>query len=705
LDKLSILFPYYNCFEKPAHTVRSFTSSLKNRRQHVRFEQEYQSAPMPFMRKRSLTTTAEHGGSAMSGDASTASHTTIATESSVQQAHHFIKKEANKYNANNAAANDIKTSLHEAQHLFKKESTSLNDFQREDKKDLRKIDSGMLSSLIKIQMLSTLIYQKLNELVSGDLVEESGLTEQDYHILLSHDAAYNAFVNLLAKALLRIETATNPQHRLPKKFMRSKQKKYIEVLKLNSCLVRDQIKTNQESRSFHPHQNVCGENEKKHKRLKVIESDSDEEEVIYIGTKSVEQKHKEMEGEDDRPSIILKSKVPDLNKVDIAMKGMKHETVGGDQKYHNPNLDPEVYDNGTSVDEKEYKLQKENDIRLCGDVKGSFRDIGFAKWSGGWQPVIQLGPFDAPSGPVRDEWMSIFDKQVKKERMPRLVYWYGTPHWENLTRAFSFIHHSEIISYDEGVKMGLNKFPNQKKTDAEMKLSEHEEFLNDGLEELDIELALPKKERVAWLKKKESYEFSPKNSAAFAFPFHQDTAVKNEINTCSSSLHPVAKAMRYAARPMAVDVVVGNDTSIFSSTINNENHRLSQFQREAANAMNHISSFSTEFLVKEDDTPKQVSKTSNHGDSNSDNGNQELLSFLLSQKLCIKGSPVEFFNWLVNSEDILSLADLAEALSDTNYVRESLQVGDGRAGLKGFKRNMFMRAVIHQLSKMKQEIE
>lgn len=81
--------------------------------------------------------------------------------------------------------------------------------------------------------------------------------------------------------------------------------------------------------------------------------------------------------------------------------------------------------------------------------------------------------------------------------------------------------------------------------------------------------------------------------------------------------------------------------------------------------------------------------------NNTDNDeNLQLLLFLQTQKACIKGSPEIFFRWLVNSEDIASLTDLAEAVSDEDYVRETLQVGNGQAGLKGFKRNAFKKALL-----------
>jgi len=88
---------------------------------------------------------------------------------------------------------------------------------------------------------------------------------------------------------------------------------------------------------------------------------------------------------------------------------------------------------------------------------------------------------------------------------------------------------------------------------------------------------------------------------------------------------------------------------------------------------------------------KKFSGTIDNVDSDD---NLRLLLFLQSQKACIKGSPEAFFRWLVNSEDIASLADLSEAVFDEDYVRETLQVGNGQAGLKGFKRNVFKKALL-----------
>ena len=70
-----------------------------------------------------------------------------------------------------------------------------------------------------------------------------------------------------------------------------------------------------------------------------------------------------------------------------------------------------------------------------------------------------------------------------------------------------------------------------------------------------------------------------------------------------------------------------------------------------------------------------------------------LLTFLRSQSACIKGSVDDFYNWLVQSEDIDTIEALKEASQDDDYLNETMKNGSGRSGLKGFKRKPFQRAV------------
>jgi hypothetical protein len=65
--------------------------------------------------------------------------------------------------------------------------------------------------------------------------------------------------------------------------------------------------------------------------------------------------------------------------------------------------------------------------------------------------------------------------------------------------------------------------------------------------------------------------------------------------------------------------------------------------------------------------------------------NDPLLQFLRTQQNCIKGNADEFFVWLVKSEDVDTIAALKEAVSDEEYLAETMKNGNGTVGLKGFK--------------------
>jgi len=76
------------------------------------------------------------------------------------------------------------------------------------------------------------------------------------------------------------------------------------------------------------------------------------------------------------------------------------------------------------------------------------------------------------------------------------------------------------------------------------------------------------------------------------------------------------------------------------------------------------------------------------------NENDPLLVFLRSQKQCIKGSVDEFYLWLVKYENIESMMALKEAVSDDDYLNDTMRIGDRSYGVKGFKLSTFKRVVL-----------
>jgi len=125
------------------------------------------------------------------------------------------------------------------------------------------------------------------------------------------------------------------------------------------------------------------------------------------------------------------------------------------------------------------------------------------------------------------------------------------------------------------------------------------------------------------------------------------------------------------------------DTSISSPT--------KSLPREVPSEIGIRSQFTRETMTITEDGDR--SSTSNTTSNSTLNENDPLLMFLRTQHLCIKGSIEEFYTWLVN-EDIDCMSALKEAVSDDEYLDDSMKKGCGSSGIKGFKRKAFQRAVM-----------
>jgi len=77
----------------------------------------------------------------------------------------------------------------------------------------------------------------------------------------------------------------------------------------------------------------------------------------------------------------------------------------------------------------------------------------------------------------------------------------------------------------------------------------------------------------------------------------------------------------------------------------------------------------------------------------------ELLHFLQSEEVskCIKGGAADFCRWLIESQEITSLIDLSEAVSEDEYLNDDLRLGLGLVGLKVFKLKTFRRLVLEEV--------
>jgi len=200
-----------------------------------------------------------------------------------------------------------------------------------------------------------------------------------------------------------------------------------------------------------------------------------------------------------RNKMRKRSKIKEPKAKQIDRLG-KHKDVEREKDDTNSNSNNMISENLRTKAMSSFSSETNALLKLVDNSQ--FREVGFAKWQRNWLPIIQLGPYDISPGPVRNEWMKIFQKTNKA---PRLVYWYGSTR-DNLSSSFSFMNQKAIVSYNEGIKQSHDKLPSKikKKITAGKKLTVTENILVKGLGELKDESELSKEDRLDWLKIEEN---------------------------------------------------------------------------------------------------------------------------------------------------------------------------------------------------------
>lgn len=128
----------------------------------------------------------------------------------------------------------------------------------------------------------------------------------------------------------------------------------------------------------------------------------------------------------------------------------------------------------TSEDPKELVL-----TQIPAHIRSNFLEIGFYKQrlQNLYLPVLCLSPFDVPSGPIRDDWLSKFDKDSKVLSLG--VYFYG----KTGGAAYGTIPWFGFVPYEKAVQRNLNQVPKQiqGKMDAGEALEDYEKELVEGI--------------------------------------------------------------------------------------------------------------------------------------------------------------------------------------------------------------------------------
>ena len=227
--------------------------------------------------------------------------------------------------------------------------------------------------------------------------------------------------------------------------------------------------------------------------------------------------------------------------------------------------------------------------------------------------------------------------------------------------------------------------------------------MNATTQEHDLSMATTSKSNV--LLNTLSKEANPLPNETHILPTDTDAATKeeDEINAGESAVLEEEEATPPVIQPLKETNHLPNQyegvpgvTECISSTTQDYNKSV---QEEEDSVFSKIGNSSNEGMTTRETTESSVSSVNNESKTHKalstvdKNDNDPLLNFLRSQHACIKGSVDEFYTWLVESEDIDSMMALKEAVSEEEYLNDSMKVGNGNSGLKGFKRKPFQRSV------------
>jgi hypothetical protein len=263
-------------------------------------------------------------------------------------------------------------------------------------------------------LLGTLILQKLDQLRAGDLYVQGDLEHDSYQKLLNDDHVYKKFESIIAKTWMDIDLVQSEEKSLNGGKLNRKKKIYVKALQQAKEFVRDQIGIY--IQSVTKKEGDSAELQKEDKREKGSDTTSVEEDTVSSlsdaklsrsssshSRRKKKKRKKKKKHKEKRKSKKRKRRISDEN------SDLESES-GDDGSMSIPTeLDDEekkkLLEKAKALFEKEKKELLE---RIPNDVKKDFRSVCFTKWTSGFLPSMQLGPFDVRPGEVRDQWMSMF---------------------------------------------------------------------------------------------------------------------------------------------------------------------------------------------------------------------------------------------------------------------------------------------------------
>ncbi len=279
-------------------------------------------------------------------------------------------------------------------------------------------------------MLRNMIFQKLDEIRTGNAYVEHELNPDSFSKLLTDDNIYSKFEIMIGKNWMDVELLADNETGLNGGKLNKKKKLYINAIKAESDFVKTMIE-----------QYTVNSTSPRAVEKKVGRGGDDDEEVDSVSSlseskvsstslkrKKKSKKHKKKKQKDKKKARKSKKRKRDHNQ---SSTDENSDADMGDSVSKATSLTDK--DKGSINRDSKYEERKElfeKTKKLVLDttpdyMKKQFRQLGFAKWTTGYLPVMFLGPFDVAPGTVRDQWFQMKAKVRKmKHDNKRRIYPY-----------------------------------------------------------------------------------------------------------------------------------------------------------------------------------------------------------------------------------------------------------------------------------------
>lgn len=274
-------------------------------------------------------------------------------------------------------------------------------------------------------MLRNMIFQKLDEIRTGNAYVEHELNPDSFSKLLTDDNIYSKFEIMLGKNWMDVELLADNETGLNGGKLNKKKKLYINAIKAESDFVKTMIEQyTANSTSPRVVEKKGGRGDDNEEVDSVSSLSESKVSSSSLKRKKKSKKHKKKKQKDKKKARKSKKRKRDHNH---SSTDESSDADMGDSVSKATSLTDKGRDSKYEERKASFEKEKKKVLDSTPDyVKKQFKQLGFAKWSKEYLPVMFLGPYDVAPGAVRDCWFQMKEKvrKLKYDNQRDYVYCY-----------------------------------------------------------------------------------------------------------------------------------------------------------------------------------------------------------------------------------------------------------------------------------------